>query len=91
MDDVKNIVKEIKRLKSEYNPQSNVFIQYGEYICESIDKSISYADYLSEKLMNQTFDVYTYSGHSEYSEYLSEKLNDQINFQNKKNPNPKYV
>lgn len=89
MDDVKNIVKEIKRLKSEYNPQSNVYIQYSEYICESIDKSISYADYLSEKLMNQTFDVY--SGHSEYSEYLSEKLNDQINFQNRKNNNLKYV
>ena len=71
MNDVKNIVKEIKRLKSEYNPQSNVYIQYSEYICESIDKSISYADYLSEKLMNQTFDV---SVHSEYSEYLSEKL-----------------
>jgi hypothetical protein len=48
MDDIKSIVKEIKRVKSD-SKQSNNYIQYSEYIAEQVDKTIKYSDYLSEQ------------------------------------------
>jgi hypothetical protein len=48
MDDIKSIVKEIKRVKSD-SKQSNNYIQYTEYIAEQIDKTIKYSDYLAEQ------------------------------------------
>jgi hypothetical protein len=48
MDDIKSIVKEIKRVKSDAR-QSNNYIQYTEYIEEQIDKTIKYSDYLAEQ------------------------------------------
>jgi hypothetical protein len=44
MNDLKDSIKKIK----EKRKISNVWIQYSDYISESIDKSISYTDYLSE-------------------------------------------
>jgi hypothetical protein len=40
MEDIKSIVKEIKRVKSDVG-NSNNYIQYSEYIAEQIDKTIS--------------------------------------------------
>jgi hypothetical protein len=48
MEDIKSIVKEIKRVKSDVG-NSNNYIQYSEYIAEQIDKTIGYTDYLTEQ------------------------------------------
>jgi hypothetical protein len=48
MEDIKSIVKEIKRVKSDVK-HSNNYIQYSEYIAEQIDKTITYTDYLAEQ------------------------------------------
>lgn len=58
MDDVKNIVKQIKSAKSQ-----NAYISYTEYICESL-KKIDYAEYIAERIHNSI----------SYSEYVAEKL-----------------
>ena len=50
MNDIKSIVKEIKRVKSENQSNSLPnYIQYSEYIAEQIDKTIKYTDYLAEQ------------------------------------------
>lgn len=59
MNDVKNIVKQIKSAKSQ-----NVYISYTEYICESLEKNIDYAEYITERIHNSI----------SYSEYVAEKL-----------------
>jgi hypothetical protein len=48
MNDIKSIVKEIKRVKSDVR-HSNNYIQYSEYISEQIDKTIKYTEYLAEQ------------------------------------------
>ena len=58
---MKDKIKKIKQLR-------NNTINYSQYIAESIDKSISYTDYLSQSLYidDQT--------NISYSEYLAEKI-----------------
>jgi hypothetical protein len=68
MNDVKSIVKEIKRVKSD---RSSHF-SYSDYVCESLDKTIKYTEYLAEQINNNT---QYYSG---YNEYVSEKLNELL-------------
>ena len=46
MNDLKDIIKEIRKKRKT----SNVWINYSEYVAESIDKSISYTEYLSDSL-----------------------------------------
>jgi hypothetical protein len=60
MDDIKNIVKEIKSVKK----QNNQYISYSEYICESLEKNIDYAEYVAERIHNSI----------SYSEYVAEKM-----------------
>jgi hypothetical protein len=47
-NELNSTIKEIKRIKSE-NTQTNQYIQYSEYVAEQLDKTIRYADYLSEQ------------------------------------------
>jgi len=49
-NDIKSLVKEIKRVKSENQSNSLPnYIQYSEYIAEQIDKTIKYSEYLAEQ------------------------------------------
>ena len=66
IDDVKYLVKEIKKVKANRSS----YFSYSEYVCESLDKTIKYTEYLAEQINNNT---QYYSG---YSEYVSEKLNE---------------
>lgn len=56
MSDLKDSIKKIRKKRKT----SNVWIQYSEYIAESIDKSISYTEYLSDSFDKKI----------SYSEYL---------------------
>jgi hypothetical protein len=56
MSDLKDNIKKIRKKRKT----SNVWIQYSEYIAESIDKSISYTEYLSDSFDRKI----------SYSEYL---------------------
>jgi hypothetical protein len=47
-NELKSIIKEIKKLKSE-KYQTNKYIQYSQYISESMDKTIRYSDYLAKQ------------------------------------------
>lgn len=73
MDDVKNIVKQIKSAKSQnaYISYTNFRIfsgshkrRFQNYICESYEKNIDYAEYISERIHNRI----------SYSEYIAEKI-----------------
>ena len=66
MNDVKYLVKEIKKAKSDRSG----YFSYSEYVNESLDKTIRYTEYLADQINNNT---QYYSG---YSEYVSEKLNE---------------
>lgn len=59
-----DLVKRIKGLRR----LSSAAIQYSEYLSESLDKDISYKDYLSDLSDSYGSDVISYSS------YLSEKL-----------------
>lgn len=48
-NDVRSLVKDIKRVKSENQRKNSFYIQYSAYIAEQIDKTIKYSDYLSEQ------------------------------------------
>jgi hypothetical protein len=54
MSDLKDNIKKIRKRRK------NVWIQYSEYLAESIDKSISYTEYLSDSFDKKI----------SYSEYL---------------------
>jgi ribonucleotide reductase beta subunit family protein with ferritin-like domain len=60
------MINKIKKIKELRRSRNNYI--YSQYIAESIDKSISYTDYLSQNLYidNQT--------NISYSEYLAEKI-----------------
>jgi hypothetical protein len=60
MEDIKKIIKEIKRLKST---NSNRFIHYSQYVSESLDKTIAYSEYIAENINN-------FPSYSEYSEEI---------------------
>jgi hypothetical protein len=60
MRDLKGLIKEIKKLRS----QKSSSIDYSAYLAENIDKTISYSEYISEHLDKNI----------SYSEYLSENL-----------------
>ena len=51
-------------LKSDfYKLSRKSIIDYSEYICESVDKTINYTEYIAKECMNIS-----------YSEYISEKI-----------------
>lgn len=62
MEDIKNTIKEIKRLKRTDN--SNQYINYSQYVVESLDKTIAYSEYVAENINN----------FASYSEYLAEEI-----------------
>lgn len=53
-NELKSTIKEIKRAKS----QKNQYIQYSQYIAESIDKTITYTDYLADQCYISTYYEY---------------------------------
>lgn len=59
---MKEKIKKIKDLRIN----RGVYSQFSQYIAETIDKSISFSDYLSNNYLDSRID---------YSEYLSEKIN----------------
>ena len=65
MEDIKNTIKEIKRLK---RTNSNQYINYSQYVVESLDKTIAYSEYIAENINNFT----------SYSEYLAEEIKKMI-------------
>jgi len=65
MEDIKNTIKEIKRLK---RTNSNQYINYSQYVVESLDKTIAYSEYIAENINN----------FPSYSEYLAEEIKKMI-------------
>jgi hypothetical protein len=65
MEDIKNTIKEIKRLKST---NSNQYINYSQYVAESLDKTIVYSEYIAENINNFT----------PYSDYIAEEIKKMI-------------
>ena len=70
MEDIKNTIKEIKRLK---RTNSNQYINYSQYVSESLDtlllcenwlKTISYSEYIAENINN----------FPSYNEYIAEEI-----------------
>lgn len=59
------MIDKIKKIKELRRSRNNYI--YSQYIAESIDKSISYTDYLSQNLYIDKTNI-------SYSEYLAEKI-----------------
>jgi hypothetical protein len=87
-NDVKQLFKQVKN--------SRKYINYGKYLAESLDRSISYSEYISENIQYSPYtsevnlfelsDVDFYKEiknsrrHIRYSDYICENLNKSINY-----------
>lgn len=61
MENLKKKFKKIKKIRE------GKVINYADYLCENLDNSITYSEYISESNMNYS------NKNISYSEYLSEK------------------
>ena len=69
MEDIKSIVKEIKRVKSDVK-HSNNYIQYSEYIAEQIDKTIIIGGGDTSTLVDKNSNIYVSTGGGALLEFL---------------------
>jgi tRNA U34 5-carboxymethylaminomethyl modifying enzyme MnmG/GidA len=63
-ESVKSLVKKIKQKRNGWKNLKKAYVNYNEYLAESIDKSMRYSEYVAENL----------SSTISYSEYISEQI-----------------
>ena len=87
-NDVKQLFKQVKN--------SRKYINYGKYLAESLDRSISYSEYISENIQYSPYksevnlfelsdedfykEIKNSRRHIRYSDYICENLNKSINY-----------
>ena len=64
-ESVKDLVKNIKQKRNSWRNLKKAYVNYGEYVAEQIDRTISYTEYVSEQIdMSMSY----------YTEYTAEKI-----------------
>jgi len=63
-ESIKSLVKKIKQKRNGWENLKKAYVNYTEFVSESIDKSMKYSEYVAENLSNTI----------SYSEYISEQI-----------------